>query len=402
MVLVGSDGLRRGGSDVALAEALAATKVKLLVAGLVVVGGGTVTYAAVTGVGPFADGSDVVESVPEGVDVVVYADPGVAQDQTTADLMNGLIDVSKRTEAAYDGPDDYQELLENASAEAELDVEALNGVAMYGAYPEENESDIEDGYFAMRIDSDWGEDEFVESFNDTEFEQREYEGYTVYVEQREHDEDRPDYLRDDSPLTWIGVVADGQYVVGTEQAVKDGIDVERGELDTFGGDLRTEYDNTREGYVRFAATVPRDRIPDSGMSRQFSAVRDIEVVSGSYYTEGDEIGMEARLTTGSESDADDLQSITDGAVATGKQMARTNESAALLDNAEVVQDGTVVVITFQSPVEDILAAVEAASEERDYAESESATGSGSASAGSDRAGRTIRTTAGVGTAPTPG
>ena len=373
----------------AIAEALAASKVQLLVAGLVVVGGGTAAaYVATDGFAGVA-GSDAAESVPEGVDAVVYFDTAVATDRTTATVTNGLIDISKENNEFYDGPDDYEALLNETTSEANLSADGLNEVVFYGQYPNQTDDSSvagelsESGYFGLVVDSEWGETEFVDEFSDTEFETREYEGYTVYVEQQDEQSDVPAYLGNDSPPLWVGVLDDGRYVLGTENATTDAIDTDRGAADSFGGQLRSEYDSTRDdGYLRFAATVPAERIPDSGMvaAEQFSAVRNIEVVAGSYYTDGEDIGMSARMTTGSESDADDLQSITDGGIATGKQMTRADETAALLDNVTVEQDGAAVTMRFQMNANTLVDIFEATAEARSGAFSGSASASASGSA----------------------
>lgn len=336
----------------AVAEALAASKVKVLVAGLVVVGGGgAAAYAATGGFG--ASGANLADTVPAGVDAVVYADMSVARDGTTATLVNGYINVTQQVNPAYDGPGSYQEFVIRQSGGENLSAGGLNEAIAYGRYPNQSATDLRavstTGYFGVVFDAEWSEDELVAELSDGDAETREYEGYTVYVVQSD---------RLDSPPMWVGVLDSGQYVLGTANATKDALDTDRGASDTFGGELRSEYENTREdGYLRFAAEMPTERIPDT---REYETLRTVETVAGSYYTEGDEIGIEARMTTGSSSDADDLQSIVEGSLASASQFTTSEDVAAVFDNVSVEQDGNAVTVTVQMRAEAVVDSYEAA------------------------------------------
>ncbi|MFB6180101.1 MAG: hypothetical protein ABEI77_10300, partial [Halorientalis sp.] len=91
--------------------------------------------------------------------------------------------------------------------------------------------------------------------------------------------------------------------------------------------------------------------------------KNIQVVSGSYYTNDETIGMQMRLETTNTDDADDLDSIVDGGITIVKQDATTNESRNLLDQVEVEQDGTAVKITFESQASTVVDAWTAAADE---------------------------------------
>jgi len=372
----------------ALTETLLANKVLVAVAGMVVIGGAGATYVAMDGIGPSTDSNQMADTVPEGVDTVAYMDPTVAEDGTTEDLVNGLINISKdRQGELYTGPDDYEAVMEEAQSNSSLSLDDLDRVMMYAKYPDANATTAaglpDDGYVGFIIDSQWSEAEFVEeTSNDTEYEKGDYEGYTVYEGEN---------VSKSESEGWIGVLEDGQYVVGTETAVTDAIDVHRGAMDAFSGDLRTAYDDTRSGdstYLKFAARFPDEEElerasggmgtdseeSDSigaddegsdglGSGERFTAVKNISVMSGSYYTESDTIGMQMRLETGAGNEADDLGSILDGGIVLVKQSARTEETQDLLDEVDVEEDGTAVTITFESEVDVIVDAIEAANDE---------------------------------------
>jgi hypothetical protein len=352
---------------VALTETLATKQVVAVIVGVLVVGGGgAAAYAATGGELPFAsEDASAVDTVPAGVDYVVYLDPGVRDDRTTKDLVDGFVDIARDQDADYEGPASYDALRENVSeqTDADVDIDELNHAVLYGRYPDVSGPAADTGpdvdYVGVLVDSTWNESRFVDLVaNGTAYEQRAYEGYTVYVQQSGTDDGS-------APApTWIGVLGDGRYVLGTEQAVTDALDVRADEADAFGGPLREQYDATREGYLRFAVNVPEpnDVTPATQAvltDNQFGAFRNLSTVAGSYYTDGDAVGMELRLGTASEDDATDLRAILRGTFALTEESMRTREMEQLIDSATIEREATTVVVTFQRPVAEILTAVEA-------------------------------------------
>jgi hypothetical protein len=356
---------------VALTEALTTKQVVAVVAGLLVVGGGgTAAYLAAGGVPSFDDGeASPVDTVPAAVDYVVYLDPGVRNDRTTRALVNGFIDIARDQSADYDGPDDYEAIRENVSADAEpgADVDDLHHAVLYGTYPavgngSAGASAVNDvGVF---VDSAWNETQVVDLVaNGSAYERDEYEGYRVYVQQP-GGEDGADGTAAAAAPTWVGVLGDGRYVIGTERAVTGALDVHAGEADAFDGPLREQYDATRDGYLRFAVNVPEpgDVTPATRAvltANQFGAFRNLSTVAGSYYTDGESIGMQLRLGAATEDDAEDLQAVLQGTFALTEESMRTREMEQLIDSTTIDRDGTSVVVTFQRPVAEILDAVEA-------------------------------------------
>jgi hypothetical protein len=140
--------------------------------------------------------------------------------------------------------------------------------------------------------------------------------------------------------------------------------VEAGSLPSVGGELRESYDETREGYLTFALAVPKpgEVTPATRAvltDNQFGAFRNLSTVAGSYYTDGESIGMQLRLGAATEDDAEDLQAVLQGTFALTEESMRTREMEQLIDSTTIDRDGTSVVVTFQRPVAEILDAVEA-------------------------------------------
>jgi hypothetical protein len=353
-----------------LTETLLANKLQVAIAGLVLVGGAGATWVALGGDIPFLSGSDeMADRVPADVDFVLYVDPNIGDDQATAALVNGMIDATKDHEGEdYDGPDDYEEWLDRAQSnlsddgtELDLDLDELNSVVAYARYDDGDDSadgDSEATYGAVLVDSEWDEADFVDAVGQNgSLVETDYRGYTLY---------EPADGDDAENETWVGVLEEGVYVVGTEAAVTDAIDVDRGGSDAFSGELRAAYDDTRSGdntYLKFAGRLPdEDELGTGGMQLtddRFGAIKSISVVSGSYYTTDSEVGMQLRFVTGSSGDASDLASFFEFGVTLANQSVASDEAREMLDDAEVEQDGDTVTVTFQSPVEEVVEAYDA-------------------------------------------
>lgn len=338
---------------------LLAGKAKLVVAALVVVGGGGAAYAATGGDVPFLGGGNgMIGTVPEDVDLVMYMDSSIANDEATNDLAAEF--------NAMAGAESGDETDIEASFEADTDLsyDGLNSLVVFGKYPDDGSGSgtaVGPGpasqlagtdYGAALIDSNWAEDDFVDAMEDapsgesvTVYAEDEYEGYTVYVQQPTED-DIPDYIQDTENPTWVGVIADGKYVVGSEDAVKDALDVNAGEEDAFSGDLRDAYDQTRDGLIKFASAVPEDQV-NSGMASQ--SAENVDYVAGSYYSSGSEtLGMELRMITGSSDDAENIIAQIDGGLATLDESVDDDDVKALLDSVETSQSGSTAVVTFEA------------------------------------------------------
>lgn len=337
---------------------LLAGKAKLAVAALVIVGGGGAAYAATGGDVPFVGGSSgMVDTVPEDVDLVMYVDSSLADDEATKALGEELGAVAGAGESS-----DSEALRESFEDEYGLSYDEFDSVVVFGQYPEDGAGSPTSqlagaGYSAALIESSWAEDDFVDAAEEapsgdatTVYEEDEYEGYTIYIQKPEED-DVDDFRQDTENPTYIGVISEGQYVVGSEDAVKDALDVDAGEEDSFSGDLRNAYDSARDGMVKFASTLPEDQV-GSGMASQ--SAENVDVVAGSYYSSGSEtVGMEVRMVTGDSSDAEDIVDQIDGAAASVEESVQDDDVVALVESVETSQDGSTAVVTFEADVDTI-------------------------------------------------
>jgi hypothetical protein len=340
----------------ALAETVLANKLKIV--GVFLAGGTVLTALALGGFLPVLDGGDeMIDRVPGEADTVVYVDPSVVSDPTTKRMINATLEPFAAQES-YEGPADYGELMaeyDNETGEDELALSKLHSVMIYGSTAG-NESG--DEYYGVVVDSAWDNSEFVETVrNDSDLSETTYEGYTVYVNES----------ADDGQAELLGVLGEGLYVMGTEAAVEDAIDVDRGASDPVSGDLRETYRNTRDGYIQFATSLEKSDINDStlpgtagGYSRE--QVRDLfedtHTVAGSYYTDGDAIGFETRFGTNGEDTAGDLTNLVDAGVVRAKNNATNESVVSVYDSVEVNQDGADAVMRIEVDSDTVAEAIQ--------------------------------------------
>jgi len=319
--------------------------VVVLVGGVAAAGVFVATGADVPILGD-SGGSASLDAVPDDVDVVVYADGRIVDDETTETMMNGALELSSQN-PTYSGPSSYDELLAEANGETDLDVDAFDSATMFATYPEGPAATTE--YVGFVVESDWSKADIVNSIeqNSGTVQERTYAGTTVYVQPSEFGTD-----------TWLAPLGDGTFAVGSETAVSDAIDVENGDMSTLSGDLRDSFGDLRDGYVKFAATLPEDVTEQTGVPQGGQMARNVRAASGVYYTSGSDVGMELHLTGTDQSSADSVKESIDGLLSFATVGSQDSPTADLIDAVTVSQDGRQVTISFEYAAEELVSVME--------------------------------------------
>jgi len=295
------------------------------------------------------DGAPPIDSVPSGVDTVMTFESGVVEDQTTVDLMNGLIEMSG-------GDQSYEELLAEAENESELSRDGFNSLAVFAEASSVDESQ----YAGMVADTDWSWDELVaasdaagENIEDA-VEQDTYNGVTVYKNQTSQVDEEG----------WIADFEDGTFAFGSSEAVKDVIDTREGDASPFGGELRDAYEGAEDGYMKLAMLVPEEQVDRAGQQAGVSTnfVPTPEIVTMTYYTDGDTMNIDAQATMANQEEADQFFQVVGGTLdpATDSSQGSSEDPFTILTEAtEVEQDGTAVTIGFSITPDELLTVIEA-------------------------------------------
>lgn len=301
-------------------------------------------------------GEPDLDLVPSGADTVTYTNVDRARDdralRQVADTWFGLENGTPNgTEAA----------LADVENESAVDPQALHHVTAFSRYEEETGEGATE-YSATILRTNWSEGDVVAAVEEdgtVSLEERSYNGATVYAPAEE-----PRF----GPETWVAVVDEGTYVVGTKNATQDVVDVDGGEMEAFDGELRSAFSDTRSGYVRFASRVPEEQVPEGTDSINTSSYRNVTVLSGAYYTTEGALGFEMTMRTATEGDARDIHDVTDGAVSLLAGLSEVEKLQDELREVEVDRDGTDVVVTYESPVDQVEELLKAMDEAGDQTE----------------------------------
>lgn len=300
--------------------------------------------ASLDGNGGSSDAS-LVEYVPQDQTVVMEFDMAIAQDDTTQQLLAAGEEEDPESEA------ELQSSIAEFEAETGLDPGGFQSAMIYGQTDEAttsvDEASSEDDAGVV-VDTTWDTEEVLsalrsnESTSLTEVEYTESE--TFYRIESE--------TSTDDSETYLGVHGDGIFVIGTENPVRNSLDVTYDGANELDGALRQAYDDTRDGYVSFAMTVPET--DDAGIGA--SIVESLDAVTGVYYTDGDEeVGVEGRIKTTSSDTAGLINATVQSQL---RAVENDPEFAELVQNLEIDTDGSDLVVNYESDVQTLIEASE--------------------------------------------
>lgn len=295
-----------------------------------------------------------VSTVPEDAESVVTVDvAAVIDDEAVQRVTDAYLELRAQAEW-YEGPEDYEALLEEFEDETGLD--ATQATALTG-FSEYSEYGLYSGYGGTIFTGQWDESEVVDAYEDGgTADEREYEGATVYED--------PEY--DQQPV--LGVLGDGRYVMGYRDVVEDVIDVTAGEKDGLDSDLQSTYSSTRSAPIRYAGEMPSwvesGDVRQGGTTLDTSVLEGVDFVSGSVSKSDGNVSTETTMHAQDEETAEDVTDLVNGALVIVENGEGTDERVREeIDEIEVERDGDTVVLTYAKAVEEIEALIEAAGEE---------------------------------------
>lgn len=316
-----------------------------------------------------ADGAQL-DSVPNDAEFVGYVDAsGMVGDDSLRSLANTAFETRAETSPYYEGPESVSEMLETMEEESGLSPEKFNDVTFFGTSGDRVATNAEQA--GMIVTSEFSEDEIVSSMEEegTDLTEESYQDTTVYS-----------YGYDNQNA--VAALGDGNFALGDTAAVKKVLDVRADETDALAGDLRSTYENTDDGYVRFAIDVPQEEVPTeelgSGSPLDTSAFNTVQFISGSLSTSGDSVTANVNMVSESSDDASRTADLVDGALSIYSGVGN-EEIRSTMEKLSVSQDGDTVTISFTDSVENLEELIEAMYT-MDTGSSASASGSASAAA----------------------
>jgi hypothetical protein len=306
-------------------------------------------------------GSQIVNSVPEDSDALTYIDmAAVLEDEGLREVTNAWLEIRAESEF-YEGPEDFEAALDQWEDDTGLDIRQVSTVSFFFEFGGQF-MPVSQDFAGAIITANWATEDVIDSLeesrSDLDYEEAEYEGTTIYEPQTEQDFGTP---------AWVGELSDGEWVLGSESAVEDVIDVQAGNEDKLDEELQEGFSNTRSAPIRFVSRLPTDQLPEEinqqGSTFSFDAFRNVDYVAGAVYQNGENRGVETTMQADDEDAASDIADVSDGLVSLARSQSRREWVSSALDEIEVQQNGTSVTITFEQAIEDIVEAIESANQQ---------------------------------------
>jgi hypothetical protein len=291
-----------------------------------------------------ADGGAKLDSVPADAQMVGFVDiDGAVADDSLRSLANTFFETRSENSQYYSGPESVSEMLDQAENESGLDPSKVHDLTFFGSA--EASTGMSGEQAGMILTSEYSEDELVSAMREegTELSESTYKETTLYTYGYEGN-------------SALAVLGDGTFALGDTAAVESVVDVRAGDTDAISGDLRANYENTRDGYVRFAMNVPQEKVPadriGAGSPVNTSAFNTVQFVSGSFYTSGEEVSMEIDLTSEDESSATRTHDVIDGGISLYSGMV-DGELRTALEKLSVSQNGDTVTVSYTNTVSEL-------------------------------------------------
>lgn len=295
----------------------------------------TSTPTPTPGSGPGAGGS---ADVPAGAEAIIEIDmQGMIDDQNLRSVANTFLAEAAKQEG-YTGPTTVEDALDLGQTAGDVDPEGFNSMTLYmkvdGATAVES-------YTGMMLHTDLTAEELLDSAEGmgTDLTESSYQGVTTYESEG-----------DDGLFAVLG---DGTFVAGTETAVKDAIDVSTGNAQPASGEVATHFSNTTDGHFRFASLVPEDQLPDDSAEINIPALQELRYVSGSFFSQSSNLGININMHTTSSESAADLADDFDALLSTAGMRVEDPDVQQVIDQVEFSASGSTATMAYVESVTQI-------------------------------------------------
>lgn len=287
------------------------------------------------------DRSAQADKVPEDTDVMVHFDMGMLTDGDVQYLLEEL------DEDEAEDVDDADDIYEEFYDETGLDLHDLHQVLVFGTMAEDFEDDDE---FGVLLDADWDVETVVaaiEDEEDMELVRTEHQGESVLWEPANPDEHF-------DPV-YVGVHDDDQIVLGDREAVTASLDVSYAGANPAAGDIRDAFDEAPDGHATFAMVFPESEAGTDPIGGGFGMgmAEEMKAMSGSFYTSGGSVGVEAHVHFESSDYAEDMAG-TLNLMLTEFTGEMDPEEQELVEKLDIDTSGNVLVLSWESDIDEFV------------------------------------------------
>lgn len=317
--------------------------------------------------GVFAPEPTILDDVPAEADAVAHIDGEIVGDGGTRDLGNAALATAGFDTATVGG------VLGLVRFRTGLSAGAVQEAAVYARYDDEGRLDEE--YAAAVVHANWTAEALVsatESVAGWEYDPTTVGDVTIH--RATGDPVAVGGVTVD-PLT-IAVLDEGEFVVGTETAVRDAVAVANGSADALDGDVRTAATAGEEGLVTVAANVSGAWTAElDAATGGVTRLDRVEAVAVTYDTVGDDaagedaadeadadaadagqqdaIVVRARFHTAGTEAARDVAAFARGGLPVLEHRADNATAVRALDAATVERSGTDATVTLETTIGDL-------------------------------------------------
>lgn len=280
-------------------------------------------------------------STPEAIKIVPPRATMIAEIQLSELLKDqDLIDSynENQEESVY-------EMLDEVREETGLDLREFSRVLIF---MDMEEMDTGSEYMGMIFQGNFHEDDFIQSIEDTTDEQMtasDYKDFTIYSN------DIDEYA--------IAFITDKMFVFGTNQAVKDSIDVHKGDKGSISGLLLEAYNQLSNASINLALEIPNE-IQQSFEGEesevapfQMGAFSEMDVLSFSFDKNGDNLAIKMFLHFLNASAVEDAKDTLDGLITFMKGMAELDEVKDLLDKVKITTSGVWLDVSLKTTISEM-------------------------------------------------
>jgi hypothetical protein len=205
------------------------------------------------------------------------------------------------------------------------------------------------GYVGVIIEGTFDEEQFIANIEEImgeEFATSKYNGYRLYIVEEE-----------DFRLTFL---SDKMLLMGTTQAVKDAIDVSKGDQSQVSGTIFDTYNQLGDPLIKFAFELPGEALealteePAAGeIPISLEAFADIDVVGFALDKEADTITIQINPHFLSADSAQDAKDTLSDAISLFKDLLEVPELEELMDKIEVSVTDSWVTIALEITISEI-------------------------------------------------
>lgn len=269
-----------------------------------------------SGDGPLAD------DAPEESAVLAHVEPDALDDEDLETL--------ERVEQVH------VERLRSLEDELGRDPLAADELVLFADAP-----DDEGGAPDVILEADWQASAVaadLEAVTDLAYERREFEGDDALFEPAESTADAPH----------LGILDEDRFVYGSESGVRAALSVRHGDREPVGGRLRDAYDDAHGGQLTVASTFAGSPVPASVADLaglDIDVFERVEAVGRRYETVDAGLSVEVALHAESEHDAEDLERVVRGGLATLADLDESFDEAR--EDVALERTGSVVELTYR-------------------------------------------------------